>query len=96
MPDFSQKTDFTKLHDLKKGEIKAPLERFLGLMSQWAGIKYDKALLHIDPKNIDNLSEVTKQLQEGLTEEYANDEKLREAMKAAEANKKDKTQLTKL
>jgi hypothetical protein len=31
-----------------------------------------------------------------LTEEYANDEKLREAMKAAEANKKDKTQLTKL
>jgi hypothetical protein len=60
MPDFTQKTDFSKLHDLNKGEIKTPLERFLSLMGEWAGIKYDKAVLHLDPKTVDNLGEVTK------------------------------------
>jgi hypothetical protein len=65
-------------------------------LSKWGGLKYEQALLHIDPKTIDNLAEVTAQLQEGLTESYSNDEKLRKALKSAEANKKDKKELTKL
>jgi hypothetical protein len=96
MPDLTQKTNWKELHDLVEGEIKTPLERFLFLLSKWGGLKYEQALLHIDPKTIDNLAEVTAQLQEGLTESYSNDEKLRKALKSAEANKKDKKELTKL
>ena len=74
MADFEQEFDYSKGY-LPTKEVRTPLEKLLAHLEYWGGLKADKALLHIDPENIEDLAAVLQSLENGLEEAEKADQK---------------------
>lgn len=74
MADFDKEFDYSKCY-LPEKKVRTPLEKLFAHLEHWGGIKPDRALLHINPENMEDLIEVVKQLEEGIEEADKADQK---------------------